>query len=224
MKFIARNILDNFQDIPENPNADNILDNFQDVLKNPNTPVDILREAAQLHIPYIQKLVINNPNTPPDLIQEIDSGEMLQKNPNLNPLDIYKIDLEQQSEQETEKAQRLISNPNSNRNTSPQSTYSPLQTLEITPTLISLPRIYNPETDNLPTLLAEYAQSNNAFVRFVTLLHPLTPEEILTQAANSASWLERYAVAENKSTPSEIRSILTRDGNRIVRATASQYL
>ena len=92
------------------------------------------------------------------------------------------------------------------------------------PTLQSLPRIYNPDTDDLPTLLAEYAQSNNAFVRFVTLLHPVTPEEILNQAANSASWLERYAVAENESTPSEIRSILARDGNRIVRAAANNHL
>lgn len=156
-------------------------------------------------------------------LEEIASGQMLLKNPNLTPLDIYKIHLEQQSEQNTEKAQRLISKRNKNPHTSPRNTY-PRTNTQQTPTLQTLPRIYNPDTDDLPTLLAEYAQSNNAFVRFVTLLHPLTPEEILTQAANSASWLERYAVAENKSTPSEIHSTLARDGNRIVRATANQNL
>ena len=101
---------------------------------------------------------------------------------------------------------------------------SPSQIQDITPTLQNLTRIYNPDTDDLPTLHQEYINSNNAFVRFITLLHPLTPEEILTQAANSASWLERYAVAENESTPLEICSILTRDSNRIVRTTANQNL
>ncbi|MGB3650741.1 MAG: hypothetical protein WBA41_05955 [Rivularia sp. (in: cyanobacteria)] len=217
LEFIARNILDRFEELPENPNAHIILDNFEDVLENPNAPVDILREAAQLDIPYIQKWIVKNPNTPKDLLEELSSSQMSLKNPNLTPLDIYKIHLEKQSEQETEKAQRLMSKRDSNQRIFRQSNQQ-------SPTLQSLPRLYNPSNDDLPTLLTEYAQSNNAFVRFVTLLHPITPGEILNQAANSASWLERYAVAENESTSSEIRSRLARDGNRIVRAAANYYL
>lgn len=95
---------------------------------------------------------------------------------------------------------------------------------QATPTLQSLPKVYNPDTDDLPNLLQEYINSNNYFVRFITLLHPLIPEEILTQAANSASWLERYAVAENQSTPLKILSILAGDSNRTVRSAVNKNL
>ena len=190
---------------------------IQDVIENPNAPVSILRQAAQDDNSTTKELVIKNPNTPKDLLEELTSGQMLLKNPNLTPLDIYKIHLEKQSGRDTEKAQRLMSKRDSNQRIFRQSNQQ-------SPTLQSLPRIYNPDTDDLPTLLEEYAQSNNAFVRFVTLLHPVTPEEILNQTANSASWLERYAVIENESTPLEIRSRLASDGNRIVRAAANQSL
>jgi hypothetical protein len=39
----------------------------------------------------------------------------------------------------------------------------------------------HPSSDDLVTLLTEYAQSDNAFVRFVTLLHPVTPGETTLQ-------------------------------------------
>ena len=190
---------------------------IRDVLENPNAPVSILRQVAQDDNSTTKELVIKNPNTPKDLLEELTSSQMSLKNANLTPLEVYKINLEKQTEQETEKAQKLMSKGNSNQRIFRQSNQQ-------SPTLQSLPRIYNPDTDDLPTLLVEYAQSNNPFVRFVTLLHPLTPEEILTQAANSASWLERYGVAENESTSLEIRSILAHDANRIVRAAANNNL
>ncbi|MEM7712968.1 MAG: hypothetical protein AAF349_05230 [Cyanobacteria bacterium P01_A01_bin.68] len=197
---------------------ENRTDIIPDVLENPNVPVSILKQVAHSDSSTIQELIIKNPNTPEDLLEELTSGEILVQNPNLTPLDIYKNQLESQNEQETEKAQRLILNRSSNQRIFQKSSNKQ------TPTLKSLPRIYNPETDDLPNLLTEYSQSENYFVRFITLLHPLTPEEILTQAVNSASWLERYAVAENESTPLEIRSILARDGNRIVKTAANHNL
>lgn len=90
----------------------------------------------------------------------------------------------------------------------------------ISPTLRSLNRLYDPNTDYLPTLLSEYSQSENAFVRFITLMNPQTPLEILAQAVRSSSWLERYAVAENTATSAEIKLSLTQDSNRIVKAAA----
>ena len=113
----------------------------------------------------------------------------------------------------------------------PVSTREALRNLVLQPatrqtvsTLRGLSRLYNSSSDDLATLLAEYAQLNNAFVRFVTLLHPLTPREVLQQGARSQSWLERYAVADNPATPVESTAQLVQDSNRIVRATAKAYL
>ncbi len=94
----------------------------------------------------------------------------------------------------------------------------------ISPTLRGLNRIYNPNTDNLTEVLSEYANSDVVFVRFISLLHPLTPINILENAANSLSWIERYAVANNPTTPTEIKQKLTQDSNRIVRAVARENL
>ncbi|MUG93980.1 hypothetical protein F7734_16905 [Scytonema sp. UIC 10036] len=91
---------------------------------------------------------------------------------------------------------------------------------QLSPTLRGLSRIYNPQTDDLATVLSEYVESDVPFVRLVALLHPLTPVEILQQRAQSASWLERYAVADNPATPTELKQQLAEDGNQIVRAVA----
>ncbi len=95
---------------------------------------------------------------------------------------------------------------------------------QTSPTLRGLSRIYNPETDDLATMLSEYVESEVPFVRLVVLLHPLTPAELLQQGAQSASWLERYAVADNPATPTEIKQQLAQDGNQIVRAVAMASL
>ncbi|NEP84373.1 MAG: hypothetical protein F6K39_43445, partial [Okeania sp. SIO3B3] len=60
--------------------------------------------------------------------------------------------------------------------------------------------------------------------RFVTLMHPLTPVDNITEGCQSLFWQERYAIAENPSTPGEIRQQLTNDSNRIVRGTAKANL
>jgi hypothetical protein len=61
----------------------------------------------------------------------------------------------------------------------------PSTTHQISPTLRGLSRLYDAKTDDLTEILTEYAQSDNAFVRFVTLLHPLTSPEVLQQGAQS---------------------------------------
>ena len=92
---------------------------------------------------------------------------------------------------------------------------------KLSPTLRGLGQLYDPKTDDLPSLLSEYAQSSVAFVRFVALMHPLTPAEALAEASESVCWWERYAVACNPATPAEIRERLAGDSNSIVRATAT---
>lgn len=61
-------------------------------------------------------------------------------------------------------------------------------------------------------------------MRFVSLLHPLTPVEILQEGSQSVSWIERYVVADNSATPIEIEQQLIQDSNRIVRAVAKAKL
>jgi hypothetical protein len=56
--------------------------------------------------------------------------------------------------------------------------------------------------------------------RFIILLHPQTPDEMLVDTSRSYIWLERYAIARNTSTPINTLKSLARDANRIVRATA----
>jgi hypothetical protein len=97
---------------------------------------------------------------------------------------------------------------------------SPLSTPS--PTLNELPRSYDLETDDLPALLADYANSKNAFVRFATFLNPQAPEAILAQGAVSPSWLERYATAENSATPNHLLQVLQSDSNRLVQSAASR--
>lgn len=83
-----------------------------------------------------------------------------------------------------------------------------------------LGRLYDPDADDLSSLLSEYARSPLAFVRFVALMHLLTPVEVLREGSESLWWWERYAVACNPATPAEMIERLAGDSDRVVRATA----
>lgn len=56
--------------------------------------------------------------------------------------------------------------------------------------------------------------------RVFALLHPLAPTHLLIKNYRSSYWLERYAIAQNPSTPNYILEFLMQDANRIVRAAA----
>ncbi|MDY6804465.1 MAG: HEAT repeat domain-containing protein [Cyanobacteriota bacterium] len=90
--------------------------------------------------------------------------------------------------------------------------------------LRGLVRIYDPDAEDLSSLLSEYALSPVDLVRFVALMHPLTPAEALREGSESLWWWERYAVAANPGAPAEIREKLIGDSDRIVRATARRQL
>jgi hypothetical protein len=75
------------------------------------------------------------------------------------------------------------------------------------------------------TVIAEFVSSDEpTSSRFILLLHPLAPPEFLAKHANSICWIERYAVAQNPSTPAHVISELTTDANRLVRAVALEKL
>lgn len=115
-------------------------------------------------------------------------------------------------------SQALIENPNT-----PPKLRQVLQyklRLSISPTLRGLNRLYNPEKDDLITILSEYAQSPVLFIRFIALMHSKTPIPFLEKASQSLFWLQRYAIAVNPAAPRELREKLAEDANRIVKAAA----
>ncbi|MEH2026489.1 HEAT repeat domain-containing protein [Nostoc sp.] len=189
-----------------------------------NAPVSILELLARDEQVEVRTKVATNRNTPITVLQLLASDE----NPSVrtavasNP-QLAETILTQLANDEKVEVRRAVAQ-NANTPAPIRETLRDLivqpTTRQTSPTLRGLNRLYNPNTDDITTILAEYASSENAFVRLVTLLHPQTHHEVLTQGAQSASWLERYAVADNPATPSVLRQQLTQDSNRIVRAAA----
>ena len=168
---------------------------------NPQTPTDGLNQLAQDDVIAVRCAIAANPSTPLTTLEHLAQDQKVE-------------------------VRRAVTQ---NFNT-PASTRDSLQNLvtrsaspQLSPTLRGLSRLYNPQTDDLSELLTEYAQSDNAFVRFVTFLHPLAPPEVLQRGAQSPYWLERYAVAENSATSPSIRQQFAQDSNRIIRAVAMTH-
>ncbi|MEA5550064.1 hypothetical protein VB713_03550 [Anabaena cylindrica UHCC 0172] len=175
----------------------------QKVAANSNTPIHIVERFSQDDNPAIRTAVASNPHLPETILTQLAN------------------------DQKVEVRRAVAQNPNTPapiRKTLRDLVVQPITTRQASPTLRGLSRIYNPETDDLETVLSEYVESDVPFVRLVALLHPLTSANVLQQAAQSASWLERYAVADNPATPTEIKQQLTEDSNQIVRAVARASL
>lgn len=174
----------------------------QKVGANPNTPANALEFLSQDADAQVREAIASNPNTIPSVLELLAQDEKIEvrraaaKNPQ-TPASIREF------------LRDLAIQP---------------YTRQSSPTLRGLSRIYNPKTDDLPTLLSEYVQSPNHFVRFVALMHPLTPVDSIKPYSQSVFWSDRYAVADNPSTPVQMRQQLALDSNRIVRATAKSYL
>jgi Leucine rich repeat variant len=178
--------------------SENAIEIRQKIAAHPNVTLEMLMQLANSGVGKIRSIVAAHPKTPLSLLEHLAIDEKVEvrravaQNPNTpEPLKVQLRDLIPR--------------------TTPE---------KVSFTLRGLSRLYNPQTDNLAELLSEYARSDNAFVRFVALLHPLTPVEALQAASQSLRWLERYAVAENPATPPLLRQQLTQDGNQIVRHTA----
>jgi len=80
-----------------------------------------------------------------------------------------------------------------------------------------------------PDKAAEYLKDifnfeSDSYSRFLFFLTSFAPSELLDKSDRSPYWLERYAIAKNPNTPNYTRERLTQDANRIVRATAKNYL
>lgn len=77
--------------------------------------------------------------------------------------------------------------------------------------------------DRVSKFLSGYAKEDRpSFTRLLVFLNPQASSEILAKNYDSISWLERYAIARHPNTPTNIRSILCNDANRVVRAAARE--
>ncbi|NES70905.1 MAG: hypothetical protein F6K24_39690, partial [Okeania sp. SIO2D1] len=198
------------------------------IASSSKTPINILEALTLDKDTEVRRKVAANPNTPTtslDILSQESIAEVriaVAANQNSNVIVLQKL----AQDEKVEVRRAVAKNPNA-----PVSIQESLKdslglpyVRQPSTTLSGLSRIYKPDTDDLPTLLSEYAQSDNAFVRFVTLMHPLTPVDNIMEGYQSLFWQERYAVADNPSTPGEILQQLTNDSNRIVRATAKANL
>jgi Leucine rich repeat variant len=188
------------------------------------SPISVLESLASDTVLLIREAVAANPTVSTEVLNQMVQNQELSVRQLIatHPLASAEL-LEQLAQDEKVEVRRAVAqNPNTPASIREalRDLVPPSRTSSVSPTLRSLSRLYNPNTDDLATILAEYAQSENAFVRLVTLLHPLTPIEVLEQGGRSQSWLERYATAENSATPVPMRQQLAQDSNRIVRAAA----
>ena len=156
-------------------------DKDQEVLQylasNPSTPVNVLETLAFDTSCDVLKAVAANKNTSIKLLGKLAQYENKQI------------------------SEALIQNPNT-----PAKLRQALQyklRVNISPTLRGL---NSADTDDLTVFLSEYVESFIPFVRFVALMHPLTPVELLQEASQSLFWQERYAVAVNPAAPAPYRS------------------
>jgi hypothetical protein len=180
---------------------ENSINVYLSIAVNPNTSVATLERLVNSTNSEIRIAVASSPTTPLAFLEQLAEDRLARVR--------YKI----------------AQNPNT-----PSQIRDRLQESDLLPafphrfvssSLKDLSRIYDPKTDDLADILREYALSDNAFVRLVALLHPMTPIELLEEGGKSLFWLDRYAVAANPATPPEIRQQLTQDSNGIVRAVAS---
>ncbi len=198
----------------------------QVVAANANTPANILEFLASDLDNNVRAKIASNANSSIGILEELAKDEdafvrtATASNPNLPEAILIQLATDEKVEVRRAVAANSSTPPSICEILRDLIVTQPRQQQTISPTLRSLSRLYNPNTDDLPTLLEEYSRSQNDFVRFIVLMNPQTRLEVLFQGMRSASWLERYAVAENPVVTEEIKQYLVRDSNRIVRAAA----
>ncbi|MEO1762449.1 MAG: hypothetical protein AAFR83_10835 [Cyanobacteria bacterium J06629_18] len=167
----------------------------QGVARHPNTDKNLLKQLAEDRVSMVRLGVAENPNTPSSLLEllAVDKDDAI--------------------------VIAVANNPNTSVNILEQ--LAILGKLDNQIKQAALKALINRFPEKISKILADCITSfTPIFTRLLVFLHPSTPSEILTQNVYSSSWLERYAIAQNPNTPTEIRAILTRDGNRVVRAAA----
>ncbi|VEP18345.1 conserved hypothetical protein [Hyella patelloides LEGE 07179] len=193
-----------------------------DIAKNPSTPVKILKMLACDSNDQIREYVADNPNVSVEILKlfAIDRNSRIRfrvaRNPNtpINLLELLANDFSNQIRV------AIAKNPN-----------TPIEILESlandSDLLVRESVSENPKCTRQikETIFKNFAKSETpSFSRVALFLSDYAESSVLAENSNSISWLERYAIAQNKQTPQDTLEILAQDGNRIVRATAKESL
>lgn len=143
--------------------------------------------------------VLIHPHTPLDLLEKLATDKSYEIRSGVAKNPSTPIILLQQLANDEDKGVRSIAYTNLNKlETSPSYTLEQKKAI-----LNSLANTNEPSLARLAVFLSDYAK-----------------ESLLVSNFSSPSWLERYAIAQNKNTPSDILKHLEKDGNQIVRAAA----
>ncbi len=217
--------LEHWQTLAQHPEA-NVR---KAIASSVNAPVSILETLSQNIVTDVRVAVAANNNTSSQILEQLSTDVEATVRTQVAANSNTAIDiLENLALDESIEVRRVANHKNSSADIKELLKdllpVAKKQTQSLSPTLRGLNRIYNPNSDNLSTVLSEYINSKVPLVRFVSLLHPLILEEILSKAVNSNSWIERYAVANNPNTSIEIKQQLAQDSNQIVRAVARENL
>ncbi|MDJ0746812.1 MAG: hypothetical protein QNJ32_26120 [Xenococcaceae cyanobacterium MO_167.B27] len=194
----------------------------QNVARNPSTPTHILKSFANSSSALIRASVARNCNIPLEILELLanDFHALVRASVAQNPR-ISKDTL------------KLLIHDSDNRVRS-SVTKNPNTSLEILQLLANDPDnqvrssvAKNPKCTRQikETIFKKFAKSEiPSFSRVALFLSDYAESSVLAENSNSISWLERYAIAQNKKTPQDTLKILAQDGNRIVRATAKESL
>ena len=167
----------------------------QGVARHPNTDKNLLKQLAEDRVSMVRLGVAENPHTPSSLLEllAVDKDDAIVIAVANHPHTSLNI-LEQLA---------ILGKPD-----------NPIKQAAVKALINRFP-------DKISKTLADCITSfTPIYTRLLVFLHPSTPSEILAQNIHSSSWLERYAIAQNPNTPDDVRTALTRDGNRVVRAAA----
>ena len=189
------------------------------VASNPNTPVPLLEKLALDKNKDVREKVASNPNTPVRLRENFDkdywlSGDIVAA---LFPL-VEEIPLEQS----VAIRHGVASNPNT-----PSSVLEKLATdvdkdvrQKVVNRITQSPKEIL-ESFSIAPILEQFCKSSQpSFHRLLAFLDPEAPVAALAKYFRSLAWIERYAIAQNPSTPDKTLTYLAKDANRVVRAAA----
>ena len=188
--------------------------------ENPNTPAEILTKLATSESVSIRERVAKHPNSNTSILAKLakdrntDVRIAVAKNPNTSE-NILKL-LINRGDREIRLA--VVNNPNTLNmwleEWAKNNSYSKLKRA-------AMKEIITRNPDRLSLFLSKYPRNDRpSFTRLLVFLSPQASSKILAKNYDSIIWLERYAIATNPNTPTNIRSILCKDANRVVRAAA----
>ncbi|WP_186538662.1 HEAT repeat domain-containing protein, partial [Dulcicalothrix desertica] len=179
------------------------------ILYNPDIPATLLQQLSEVQSQEITIAVGRHPNTPVSIL------EQLAENQNWK----VRLSVAQNPSTPVTTRERLLQDENIYVRSGAASNISDINHSEQSTVVESLVR------DVAPKVLKKYAQhSTPTLSRLITFFHPQTPTQYLAKNFRSPIWLNRYAIAQNPSTPRHIVQKLTEDGNHVVRNAAMSNL